>query len=109
MINIKTLQDDLAAYTKAKKELEEAQQLLSLVGKKGYLDGKWYQYPKLDFQVAYQANCGGKNYHNSQALNKAINTLIVQKWDTLVEEAMATLTAKANTSAEVFEKYYLKD
>jgi len=109
MINIQELTEDLENYQRASKELQEATELVSLVGRKGYSDGKWYKYPNLEFQVAFQDSCGSKNYHKSQALNREINNSILLNWDKMVEEALQVLTTKSENAQTVFDKYTVKD
>lgn len=109
MIDIEELKESLEEYSKAKRELDESTNLLSLVGKKGHSDGKWHKHPSVEVKVAYQENIGGTNYHESKALAREFNKIISEDWDKIIEKAHSRLVNKLHKSLIKFKKYEIKE
>lgn len=103
--NILQLEKDLKRFKKAEEELSSAKHLLSLVGKKGHSDGKWHKYPDLNMQVAYQENIGGNNYHKSESLNRVVNHIICEQWESIIATAVSRLEDNVKLAKIDFDKY----
>jgi hypothetical protein len=73
---IEELDTKLKTWRQAKKDWNNVKELCELATAKGHSDGKWQPTLSINYQVAYQKNVGGNNYHNSEILNREVYKLI---------------------------------
>jgi len=84
----------LSQYQDAKKRLAEARGVINLIGKVqsttaqgvGTLHGV-----EVKATVHYQPTDGAKNYHESNALNAALGSIVRKHWDSLLSQALGIL------------------
>lgn len=88
---IEELDTKLQAWRQAKKNWTKVQELCELSIAKGHSDGKWQPTLNINYQVAYQKNVGGTNYHNSDILNREIHKLIAADLEEYRVKAIANI------------------
>jgi hypothetical protein len=75
-IQLQELDNKLQTWRQAKKDWNNVKELCELATAKGHSDGRWQPTLNINYQVAYQKNVGGNNYHSSEVLNREIHKLI---------------------------------
>jgi hypothetical protein len=97
-LELEQLDEKLIKWRLAKKDWNKVKELVELSTAKGHSDGKWQPVLNINYQVAYQKNVGGTNYHNSEALNREIYQLLVRDLHKYLDEAILNIKTRYDES-----------
>lgn len=88
---LQDLDAKLGTWRYAKKVAGKVDELVALSTAKGHSDGRWQPILNINYQVAYQKNVGGNNYHNCEELNREIHALISTDLPKYLEKAISNI------------------
>jgi len=99
---LQNLDTKLDTWRRAKKIANKVEDLIALSTAKGHSDGKFQPVLNIKYQVAYQQNPGGTNYHNCQELDWEIHALISKDLPEYLAKAIANINnAYINSMADL--------
>lgn len=95
---LQNLDTKLDTWRKTKKIVNKVEDLVTLSTAKGHSDGKWQPVLNINYQVAYQKNISGTNYHNCEELNREVHALIYKDLPTYLAKAIANINSAYTNS-----------
>lgn len=88
---IEDIRYTLYEFDQAEKAFNEVTELVKLSTATGHSDGRWQPTLNINYQVAYQRNVGGNNYHKSESLNREIYKLISADLNIYLAKAISNI------------------
>lgn len=102
--DLDNLDISLQKWRQLRKTIGKVNELVRLSTAKGHSDGRWQPTLNINYQVAYQQNVGGTNYHSCEELNREIHKLISNDLPSYLEKAIANLKQDYEDSKKIHIK-----
>ena len=100
-IELEELDSQLDNWRAAKKDLDSLNALIALSTAVGHSDAKWQPILNINYQVAYKKRIADTNYHQCQALNKEIYTLIHKDLPKYLKQAIENIKLRYDESIKI--------